>query len=159
MIATKTASNAVFSASEHLLPGFTIIRVAMKTITPRTETCRNAAGKKADAVAGKSEASQVPAEVGEKAAGNKAVSIVYKKNIAPAAMNMRAAVSPTTARESQELGWSFINLRSDATNRIPTSKNGASTPLMTAVQKSAPIGLTFRKSKAIPTSIEKINTA
>jgi hypothetical protein len=45
MITTKTASNAVFSASERLLPSFTIIRVAMKTITPRTETCRNAANR------------------------------------------------------------------------------------------------------------------
>jgi hypothetical protein len=41
MITTKTASNAVFSASERLLPNLTIIRVAMKTVTPRSETCRN----------------------------------------------------------------------------------------------------------------------
>jgi hypothetical protein len=41
MITIKTASNAVFSASERLLPSLIIIRVAMKTITPRTETCRN----------------------------------------------------------------------------------------------------------------------
>ena len=41
MITTKTASNAVFSASERLLPSLIIIRVATKTITPRTETWRN----------------------------------------------------------------------------------------------------------------------
>ena len=41
MMTMKTASNAVFSASERLLPSLTIIRVAMKTITPRTETWRN----------------------------------------------------------------------------------------------------------------------
>jgi hypothetical protein len=41
MMTTKTASNAVFSASERLLLSLTIIRAAMKTTTPRIETCRN----------------------------------------------------------------------------------------------------------------------
>ena len=41
MMTTKTASNAVFSASERLLLSLTIIKAAIKTITPRTETCRN----------------------------------------------------------------------------------------------------------------------
>jgi hypothetical protein len=41
MMTTNTASKAVFSASERLLPSLTINRVVMKTITPRSETCRN----------------------------------------------------------------------------------------------------------------------
>src|SRR5215471_19577692 len=41
MMTTKTASNAVFSASERLLLSRTIVRAAMKTTTPRTETCGN----------------------------------------------------------------------------------------------------------------------
>jgi hypothetical protein len=66
---------------------------------------------------------------------------------------------PTAIRDNHELGWPPMSLRSDAAIRTPTSKNGASTPLITAVQNSAFTGLTPRKSIPIPSNIEKISIA
>ena len=57
-----------------------------------------------------------------------------KTNMPMAAANITIVVSPTTTRPSNELGWSCMSCRSDAAMRMPTSRNGASTPLMTAVQ-------------------------
>jgi uncharacterized coiled-coil protein SlyX len=44
---------------------------------------------------------------------------------------------PTAIRDNHELGCACMSVPSDAAIRTPTSKNGASTPLMTAVQNSA----------------------
>ena len=52
-----------------------------------------------------------------------------------------------------------MSLRSVATIRMATSKNGASRPLSTADQKRALIALTFAKSIAIPTSVDKMTMA
>jgi hypothetical protein len=54
-------------------------------------------------------------------------------NMAAAAPNITIVVIPTMIRDNHELGWPCMIFRSDATNRTPTSKNGASTPLMIAV--------------------------
>ena len=51
--------------------------------------------------AGKSGVSQVPARAGEKAVASKAL---YLTNIATAARNISAAVSPTITRDKQALG-------------------------------------------------------
>src|ERR1700682_3299698 len=82
--------------------------------------------------------------------------IDHKINIAAAAPNMATIVRPTTIRDSQELGCAFITLRSDAATKIATNKNGANTPLITAVQKSALTGLMFAKSIKMPTNVEPI---
>src|SRR5450830_82785 len=58
----------------------------------------------------------------------------YTTNIAIPAANIAKVVMPTIARDSQELGWPRISLRSDAACRMPTIRNGASRPLITAVQ-------------------------
>ena len=64
----------------------------------------------------------------------------YSTNIAAPAPNMTTIVIPITIRDNHELGRFCMSLRSDAAMRMPTSKNGASEPLMIAVQKSALIG-------------------
>ena len=74
--------------------------------------------------------------------------VSYSTNIAIAAANIATVVIPTTIRVSQELGWLCISLQSDAASKTPINKNGASTPLMTAVQKRALTMLTPTKSIA-----------
>ena len=66
-----------------------------------------------------------------------------------AAPNISKAVKPTTTRLSIELGWLFMIVRSQATRRMPRTRNGASRPLMTGATKRAPIGLTWAKSRTI----------
>jgi len=61
-------------------------------------------GKKAEEVAGKNEVNRVRAKAEERAAGNNARS-PYRRNIAPAAMNLIAAVIPTSTCDNQNLGW------------------------------------------------------
>ncbi len=73
-----------------------------------------------------------------------------------AAPNITSVAIATTARLNMELGCPFISLRSEAAIRIPTNKNGANSPLITAVQKSALTGLMFAKSIRIPTNVEPI---
>jgi len=58
----------------------------------------------------------------------------YSRNIPIAAPNMISVASITTIRAPKELGWPCMSVGSDAASRIPTSRNGASTPLITAVQ-------------------------
>ena len=60
-----------------------------------------AAGKRVEEVVGKGEANLVRAKAEEKVAADKGP---HRMNIAAAAMNIIAAVSPTTIRDSQELG-------------------------------------------------------
>src|SRR5438132_7420520 len=79
----------------------------------------------------------------------------YKTNIAAAAPNITSVIAPTAMRDNQELGCPSISLESEAAMRTPTIRNGASTPLITAVQKSALTGLMLRKSIPIPSRIEK----
>ncbi len=55
-------------------------------------------------------------------------------NIAMPAPNMAMVAIATTIHPRRELGWPCINFLSAATIRIATIKNGASNPLMTAVQ-------------------------
>src|SRR5437588_3345732 len=86
------------------------------------------------------------------------ISRSYKTNMPIAAANIAIVVITTTTRDSIELGWPCINLRSQATKRMPTRRKGASRPLMTAVQKRALTGLIFKKSIAIPTRVEKMST-
>src|ERR1700681_3912645 len=99
----------------------------------------------ADRPSTRERASQSPIQDGIDQPRRKRASF-YKMNMAAAAPNITIVVIPTMIRDNHELGWSCMILRSDATNRTPTSKNGASTPLMTAVQKSAFTGFTLRKS-------------
>src|SRR5207248_11289219 len=79
-------------------------------------------------------------------------------NIPIAAANIAMVVITTTTRDSIELGWSCISFRSQATKRMPTRRKGASTPLMTAVQKSALTGFICKKSIVMPTRVEKMST-
>lgn len=57
-----------------------------------------------------------------------------KTNMPMAAANIRSVVSPTETKPRRELGWSCMTLRSEATSQTPTSRKGASRPLMMAVQ-------------------------
>ena len=59
---------------------------------------------------------------------------VYTTNIAMPATNMAIVVIATTIHPRRELGWPCISFLSAATIRIATMRNGASNPLMTAVQ-------------------------
>ena len=45
---------------------------------------------------------------------------------------------------------------SHATSKIPTKRKGASSPLITAVQKRALTGLTWAKSSPIPITVDKM---
>src|SRR5205085_10938194 len=81
-----------------------------------------------------------------------------RTNIPMAAANMTNVVIATIIRERVELGWFCINLRSQATYKMPTRRKGARTPLMTAVQKSVLTGLMSKKSIAIPTRVETMRT-
>src|SRR6476660_8270391 len=76
-----------------------------------------------------------------------------------AAANISNAVARTTKRLTLELGCPAMTFLSEATRTIPISRNGASRPFNIAVQYSALIGLTFRKSRAIPARVEKITTS
>ena len=58
----------------------------------------------------------------------------YTTNIAIPAANMAIVVIATTTHPRRELGWPCISFLSAATIRIATMRNGASNPLMTAVQ-------------------------
>jgi hypothetical protein len=58
----------------------------------------------------------------------------HTMNIATAAANMTRITSMTMRRPSNELGCRFMILESQATSNIPTNRNGANTPLTTAVQ-------------------------
>jgi hypothetical protein len=82
----------------------------------------------------------------------------YRKNIPIAATNIRRVVNPTTTIESRELRCPLMMVVSVATARIPTRRNGASTPFITAVQKSARIGFTSSKVSDIPITIETTMT-
>src|SRR4051794_19551764 len=82
----------------------------------------------------------------------------YRANMPMAAANIANIVAPTTTRESIELGWFSINLRSQATNKIPTSRKGARRPFMIALQYRAFTGLISRKFMPMPTSVENIKT-
>jgi len=55
-------------------------------------------------------------------------------NIAMPAANMAIVVIATTIHPRRELGWPCISFLSAATIRIATMRNGASNPLITAVQ-------------------------
>ncbi len=57
-----------------------------------------------------------------------------KTNMPTPAPNMKIVVMATMTRLSMELGWLHISLRSEATRRMAIRMNGASRPLMTAVQ-------------------------
>ena len=76
-----------------------------------------------------------------------------------AALNITSAVIPTTALAIGELGCPCMRTRSDAAIRMPTSRNGARTPLITAVQYSADTGFTLAKSSPTPMATEKMNAA
>jgi hypothetical protein len=93
------------------------------------------AGRKAGEVAGKSAANQVPERAVEKAARDKRRQLPHRKNITPAAVNMIAAVIPTTTRDNEGLGWPFVRLVLHDSNRMPTTRNGARTPLTIPAQR------------------------
>ena len=57
-----------------------------------------------------------------------------KTNMPMAAANITRVVSPTDTRPRRELGWFCMIVRSEATSQTPTSRKGASRPLMIAVQ-------------------------
>lgn len=79
-------------------------------------------------------------------------------NIAMAAPNIPSVTIPTTIRDSHELGCPCISLRSDAAIKIPTSKNSANTPLITAVQQRF-YRIHAEKIYEMPSNIEVTNTA
>src|ERR1700722_14083176 len=58
----------------------------------------------------------------------------YTTNMATPAANIAKVVMATTVHPRRELGWPCINFLSAATMRMATRRNGASNPLMTAVQ-------------------------
>src|SRR6266850_446883 len=60
--------------------------------------------------------------------------LMHQNHNIMAAINIATVVTATTVFPRIELVWPFITLVSDAMIRIPKSKNGASTPLITAVQ-------------------------
>ena len=57
-----------------------------------------------------------------------------KTNMPMAAANIKSVVSPTETKLRRELGWFCMIFRSEATSQTPTSRKGASRPLMIAVQ-------------------------
>ena len=61
-------------------------------------------------------------------------SAVYTTNMATPAANIATVAIATTVHPRRELGWPCIRFLSEATIRIATSRKGASSPLMTAVQ-------------------------
>ena len=83
-----------------------------------------------------------------------AVLQVYTTNIATPAANMAMVVIATTIHPRRELGCPCISFLSAATIRIATRRNGASNPLITAVQYSAFTGLMPIKSSATPAAVE-----
>ena len=58
----------------------------------------------------------------------------YTTNMAMPATNIATVVTATTVHPKRELGWPCISFLSEATTRMATRRNGASNPLMTAVQ-------------------------
>src|ERR1700730_18295911 len=59
---------------------------------------------------------------------------LQKMNMPMAAPNISSVATDTTITLGIELGCSFISLRSIATKIMPRRRNGASRPLITAVQ-------------------------
>ena len=81
------------------------------------------------------------------------------RNMPSAAPIIAQVVTATSTVVTNGAGWLRMSLRSVATIRMATSKNGASRPLSTADQKRALIALMFAKSIAIPTSVDKMMMA
>ena len=75
-------------------------------------------------------------------------------NIPRAAADITAAVVHPIKLVSFPLTRLPITFALFDTNMIMTSKGGASTPLITAVQKSAVTGAIFKKLISIPTSVD-----
>jgi hypothetical protein len=59
---------------------------------------------------------------------------IYTANMAMPAANIATVVIATTVHPRRGLGWPCISFLSEAMNKIATSRKGANSPLMTAVQ-------------------------